>query len=149
MGPGQGNFWPRGHNLNNLSRSPLDEATYHISNIWAFWFQSRRILKVFPMLVYVKHVGPWARPFLWPKDYNLNNLGRGLLGEAEYQISKTLAFWLQSRRFLKVFPMLVYVKHVGSGRGQLWPQGYNLNKLARGLLDEATYQISKTWAFWF
>ena len=42
----------------------LDEATYEISKTWAFWFQSRRFLKVFPMLVYVKHVGPWAGPFL-------------------------------------------------------------------------------------
>ena len=39
----------------------------------------------------------------WPKGYNLNNLGRGLLGEAMYQISKAWAFWLQIRRFLKVF----------------------------------------------
>ena len=34
----------------------------------------------------------------------------------------------------------------GANFGQ---QGYNLNNLARGPLDEARYQISKTWAFWF
>ena len=28
-------------------------------------------------------------------------------------------------------------------------QGFNLNTFGRGLLDEATYQISKTWTFWF
>ena len=36
----------------------------NIWHFWPFWFQSRRFLKVFPMLVYVKHVGPWAGPFL-------------------------------------------------------------------------------------
>ena len=30
-----------------------------------------------------------------------------------------------------------------------WPQGYSLNKLVRGLLDEATYQISSQEALWF
>ena len=39
----------------------------------------------------------------WPQGYNLNNLGRGLLGEAMYQISMVRDFWFQIRRFLKVF----------------------------------------------
>ena len=54
------------------------------------------------MLIYVKHVGRRAGPF-WPKGYNLNNLGRGTLDEATYQISKTGAFWFLTRRFLKFF----------------------------------------------
>ena len=29
------------------------------------------------------------------------------------------------------------------GAGQFWPQGYNLNTLGRGLLGDATYQISR------
>ena len=63
--------WPLGgdifgHNLNNFGRGPLDEATYQISKTWTFWFQSRRFLKVFPMLVYVENVGPWVGPFLAP-----------------------------------------------------------------------------------
>ena len=37
--------------------------------------------------VYEKHVGPEAGHF-WPQSNNLNNLGRGPLGEAMYQISK-------------------------------------------------------------
>ena len=35
------------------------------------------------------------------------------------------------------------------GWGQFWPQGYNLNNFGNGPSGEATYQISKTWAFWF
>ena len=33
------------------------------------------------------------------------------------------------------------------GGAIFWPQGYNVNNLGRGPLNEATYQISKTWAF--
>ena len=29
------------------------------------------------------------------------------------------------------------------GRANNWPQGHNLNKLGRGPLDDATYQISR------
>ena len=33
--PGQGHFWPQGHNLNTLSKGPLDGATYLISMLQA------------------------------------------------------------------------------------------------------------------
>ena len=39
--------------------------------------------------------------------------------------------------------ILAYVKHVNPGRGHFKPQGYNLNKLGKGLLGDATYQLSK------
>ena len=51
---GQGQFWPEGYNLKNFGNGPLSEATYQITKTSAFWFQTRRFLKVFPMLVYVK-----------------------------------------------------------------------------------------------
>ena len=35
----------------------------------------------------------------------MNNLGRGPLGEAMYQISKAWVFCLQTRRFLMFFPI--------------------------------------------
>ena len=38
----------------------------------------------------------------------MNNFGRGIPDEATYLISKT--FWFQTRRFLKFFPIWVYVK---------------------------------------
>ena len=47
-------------------------------------------------------LGP-ERGHFWPQGYNLNNLGRGPLGEAKYQLSKAPVFWRQIRRFLKVF----------------------------------------------
>ena len=33
--PGQGQFWPQGHNLNNIVRGPLDNAIYQIWKLWA------------------------------------------------------------------------------------------------------------------
>ena len=59
------------------------------------------------------------------QDNNLNNLYRGPLGKAMYQISKAWAFCFQTRRFLMFFPMWVYVKQV--------TQGYNLNNLSRSI----------------
>ena len=78
-----------------------------------------------------------------PQGYSLNTLGRDPLGEAIYQISKARAFWFQTRRFLKVFSIQAYVKHVSPGVGHFWPQGNYLNNLGRGPLHEAVYQISK------
>ena len=42
-----------------------------------------------------------GRGHFWLQGNNLNNLGRGPLGEAMYQISKAWAFWFQTRRRLK------------------------------------------------
>jgi len=33
--PGRGQFWPKGHNLNNFGRGPLDDALYQIWKLWA------------------------------------------------------------------------------------------------------------------
>ena len=35
------------------------------------------------------------------------------------------------------------------GRGHFWLKGYNLNKVGRGPLGDATYQISRLLALWF
>ena len=43
----------------------------------------------------------------WLQGNNLNNLGRGPLGEAMYQISKAWAFCFQTRRF---FPYMALCK---------------------------------------
>ena len=48
-----------------------------------------------------------------------------------------------------LFPIQAYVKHATPGAGPFWPEGYNLNKLGRGPLGDATYQILKLWALWF
>ena len=75
-----------------------------------------------------------------PPPHYLHNLGRGPLGDATYQISRLYVIWFQTR-FFHVFPYIGYVKHATPGAGHFWPQGYNLNKLGRGPLDDASHQI--------
>ena len=41
------------------------------------------------------------------------------------------------------FSILAFAKHVTLGRDYFWPQLHNLNKLGKGSLDDATYQISR------
>ena len=45
--------------------------------------------------------------------------------------------------FLNAFPIYAYVKLVTPGAGHFLPQGHYLNKLGSGLLDNASYQISR------
>ena len=58
-----------------------------------------------------KHVTPGVGQ-IWPLGQHLNKLGRDLLGDAAYQISRPYAVWFQTGWFFHVFPILVYVKHV-------------------------------------
>ena len=51
--------------------------------------------------------------------------------------------------FRQDFFHIASVKHVTPGLGHFWPQGYNLNKLDRGLLGDTIYQISRVSAYWF
>ena len=67
------------------------------------------------------------------------SLGRGSLGNATYQISRLLAFWLQTR-FFHVFPIYAFEKHVNPGGGHFGPMGHN--ELGKGPLGYATNQIS-------
>ena len=49
------------------------------------------------------------------------------------------------REVFSCFPYqaLKFVKHVTPGLAHFWPQEHNLNKLGRGPLDDASYQISR------
>ena len=95
---------------------------------------SERIFSCLPYIILYKTCDPGVGPFFDPSGINLNNIGRGPLGDTKYQISGLLAPWFQTRRFFHIFPT--------PGQGHFWPQVYNLNKLARGLLGDAKYQIS-------
>ena len=54
----------------------------------------------------------------------------------KYEGSRPCGF--RQEDFFMVFPIQAYVKHVNPWASQFWPQGYNLNKLGRGSLDDAT-----------
>ena len=59
----------------------------------------------------------------------------------KYQGSKPYSF--RQEDFFTFLPIKAYVKPVTPGRGHFWPQGYNLDKLGRGILDGTTYQIAR------
>ena len=52
-----------------------------------------------PML----NMWPLGRGHFWFLGTNLNELGRGPLGDALHQIAKLKALWFQRRRFFKKF----------------------------------------------
>ena len=59
----------------------------------------------------------------------------------KYQGSKPCGF--RQEDFFMFLPVKAYVKHVTPWQGHSWPKGHNLNKLGRGPLGDATYQISR------
>ena len=59
----------------------------------------------------------------------------------KYQGSRPCGF--RQEDFFMFLPIKAYVKPVTQRRGHFWPQGYNLNKFGRGLLDNTTYQESR------
>ena len=65
---------------------------------------------------------------------NINGLERDGLRQAELCPRHTMVMSLYKTRILE--------------RGYSWYWGYNSNKFGRRLLDNATCQIPKTWAFW-
>ena len=71
---------------------------------WPSGFWREDIWRIFPIWAYVKQVTPGARPFL-SQDYNLKSLGRSLQDKATYQRSKASAFYFQTRRIWKFFPI--------------------------------------------
>ena len=48
---------------------------------------------------------------------DFNSLGIGQLGDVTKHICRLLALWFQRKRFILVFPILSYIKHVNPGRG--------------------------------
>ena len=46
---GRGQLEPQGLAWQDLSRGPLNIATYKIFKLWASWFQRRRFFKFFPL----------------------------------------------------------------------------------------------------
>ena len=75
--------------------------------------------------------------------------GLSVLSQALYHCASLFQPYGFRQDFFMVFPIRAYVKHVTHGAGQFWPQGYNLNKLGRGSLGDASYQISRLYALWF
>ena len=57
--------------------------------------------EIFPYMGLCKTSDPWHGAIFNPRAIKLNNFWNGPLDEATYQISKSWAFWFQTRRFFK------------------------------------------------
>ena len=108
-----------------------------VDNLWAITIVVRPLRACYKINIhfFVKLIkqtgGPWTLDrsheslsgwHLWTQGYNLNKLGRGLLGDDTYQISKFYAFWFQTRR-LFMFSYLAYVNYVTPGAGPVLAPG--------------------------
>ena len=136
----RGHLGPWDLHLNKLGRGPLGNATYQISNIWAKWFWRRRFFNIFLCISMVGTYDPLARGHLGPWDLGLNKLGKGPPGNATYQISSTWAKQFWSKDFEVYF---IFEPKTPPPQGHFRPQGHHSNKLGKGPLRNATYQISR------
>ena len=62
---------------------------------------------------------------------------------------KNLGPVVSDKNIFHVFPIYVYTKHVTPGMGPFLPGGQNSNKLCRGPVGDATYQLSRLKASYF
>ena len=94
-------FGPGGMIYTNFVHDHLDPVC-QISLFQTVWFPRRRFLKMFPILLCVKLIGPRAWPFL-DEGHDLNKLGRRPFSYDACQISLLQVFWFQRRRIFKIF----------------------------------------------
>ena len=114
----------------------------------------KKYSEVFIPSSYAQTCDPLEWGKFWAKGHHMNKLGRGALGKSTYQISKLHAFQFQRGRILKLVffvPMSTTpMFHLGvPRRGQFWPKRHHMNKLGWSQQGDATYQISKLYAFHF
>ena len=98
----------------------------------------KRIFEYISIHFYGSNQRPLAQGHPGPWDLHLNKLGKGQPGNAIYQISSILAKQFWRRRFLSIFHCWTQDP---PWQGHFGPQGHHLNKLGRGPLGNATYQI--------
>ena len=141
--PGQGQFWPQGHHKNKLGRGQLADATYQISKHYFFLFQRRKILKFsffVPMFQTCDTPGRASfdpRSIIWTILVEVHYK----MLHTKYQSSAPSSF--REDKF-QSFLFCSYVSNLWPpGRSHFWPQDHHMNKLGRGQLADATYQISK------
>ena len=121
---------------------------YYIQNIKALHFlvSEKKNFKVFLLCSYVSNLWPSERDQFWPQGHHMNNLGRGLLGDATYPISKLYAIYFQRRRFSKI---LLFFSFWLPWQPQLWLEFNLLNNVGRASPKEHPCQVSSRLSQWF
>ena len=92
-------------------------ATYQLSKLKAFWFQTRGRFSKFPYISLCKTGDPGEADLILTPGAQCENLHRGPLVNATHQISKLEAFLFQIRRFSKKSPITIYLCQTGDPLG--------------------------------
>ena len=79
----------------------------------------------------------------------MNKFDRGSQGDSTYQISKLYTFWFQRRRVSKMVFFGPIFQLVTLRAGPVLAPGHHMNKLGRGLQEDATSQIRRRFSFFF
>ena len=106
------------------------------------WFQSRICIKVYSIISLWKILIPWRSQF-GPQALDMQDLCRGPLDSATYQLYKLWASWCQIRICFKVYSIIVLWIIMIPWRSQFGPQELNWQDLGRGPLNFTTYQLYK------
>ena len=99
--PGWGQFWPQGYHMNRNDICPNIIVQGQMIKALLLLVSEKKNFKVFLLCSYVSNLWPPVRGPIWPQGHHMNNLGRGPLGDATYEISKLCTFYFQRRKILK------------------------------------------------
>ena len=90
-----------------------------------------------------------GRGHFWTQGYNLNNLGRGPLGEDYSKYQRVPGLLVSDKKIFKGFLYTSLCKTCQPQEGAIFDPRAITNNFGRCPLGEAMYQISKAWAFCF
>ena len=131
----RGQFRPQGHHMHKLGRSPLGDARYLISNLYAFQFQ-RRFLKLSSFVPMFHFMTPCGANFDPGASYE-QTWWRSTRRCFNSNI-KALCLPVSEKKNLEVFLFCSYVPICDPWDSASFDQGHHMNKLGRGLVEDAT-----------
>ena len=90
--PGWGQFWQPGYHMNRIDIGPNIIVQGQMIKALLLLVSEKKNFKVFLLCSYVSNLWPPGRGPIWPQGHDMNNLGKGPLGDATYKISKLCTF---------------------------------------------------------
>ena len=84
-----------------------------------------------------------------PKGHHMNEIDKGLQGDATYQNLSSIPSSFREKEFRSWFSLFLCSNLWPPGRGQFWPYKHHMNKLGRCPQGDIKNQISKLYAFQF
>ena len=87
-----GQFWPQGYHMNRIDIGPNIIVQGQMIKALLLLDSEKKNFKVFLLCSYVSNLWPPGRGPIWPQGHHMNNLRRGPLGDATYQVSKLCTF---------------------------------------------------------